>query len=76
MPTTCEKTLRERYEREGFAPGSPLDNEARFATMFLRDWVADWADQSDAGRAEAVVVWKELRRQRAVLRRLFGEECP
>jgi hypothetical protein len=76
MPTTCEHCLRKQYAKGGFAPGAPLHNEASAATMYLRDFVADWPDQTYVGRIAAVQSWKDLRRQRAVLLRLYPSECP
>jgi hypothetical protein len=50
--------------------------EAKEATRFLRDFVADWPNQSYAGRQAAIREWKRLRRQRVRLKRLFLEHCP
>ena len=53
-----------------------LEGRARWATLFLRDFVRDWPDQSAHGRSQAIGTWKRLRRERRELKRLFGEACP
>jgi len=53
-----------------------LGIEANYATLFLRDFVAEWADQTFRGRQRAVREWRRLRRQRRKLKQLFQEDCP
>lgn len=53
-----------------------LHIEANFATMFLRDFVADREEQTYDGRRAAIREWLRLRRQHRVLKFLFPEDCP
>lgn len=53
-----------------------LDVEANYATLFLRDFLAQWDDQTFRGRQKAVREWRRLRRQRRKLKQLFEEQCP
>jgi hypothetical protein len=53
-----------------------LMDEANLATMYLRDFVRDWPNQSWCGRGRAVREWRRLRHQRRQLKTLFGDQCP
>lgn len=50
--------------------------QANLATMYLRDFVREWPNQTYCGRRDAIREWRRLRHQRRKLKRLFGDDCP
>lgn len=53
-----------------------LFTRAQEATMYLRDFIRDWSDQTWSGRVQAISEWRRLRHQRRRMKALFGDKCP